>query len=40
VRFRDHAGARLLDFRCPFDCPVEPAAVLRDLRLAAYERAS
>ena len=39
-RSRGDARARLVDFRCPSSCPVDPGAVLRRLHLTALERAS
>ncbi|MDT4921153.1 MAG: hypothetical protein QOI15_2055 [Pseudonocardiales bacterium] len=32
--------ARLVDFRCPYACSVEPRAVLRRVRLTALDQAS
>jgi hypothetical protein len=39
-RGRGDARARLIDFRCPACCRVDPTAVLDRLRLTALDRAS
>ena len=37
---RGDSQARLVDFRCEAGCEVDPQAVLRRLRLSAFDRAS
>jgi hypothetical protein len=39
-RGRGDARARLVDFRCPAGCPVDPDVVLHQLRLVALDWAS
>jgi hypothetical protein len=42
VQFGSHGerAARLIDFRCPTDCPVDAHSILRRVRLTSLDRAS